>query len=142
MPSPVKQQENYMKTINYNDRLFRSVNNSESGEVDENTIFHYRQINDLVWATYQGGQILIGTLVAKVHSDGSLEMNYSHINQKGEMMTGECQSIPEMLIDGRIRLHEKWKWTCGDCSTGESTVEELLQETETMPNNSAADGLR
>ena len=118
-----------MKTLKYNDRIFRSVSNSENGEVDESTIFHYRQIDDLVWATYQGGQIRIGTLVAKVHPDGSLEMKYSHINQKGEMMTGECRSVPELLIDGRIKLHEKWQWTCGDYSKGESAVEELLSET-------------
>jgi hypothetical protein len=40
-----------MITINYNDRLFKAVSNSENGEVDESTIFHYRQTGDLVWGT-------------------------------------------------------------------------------------------
>lgn len=113
-------------TMNYNDRLFKAVSNSENGEVDQSTIFHYRQTDDLVWATYQGGQVRFGTLVAKVLPDASLEMRYSHVNLDGEMMTGECRSIPELLNDGRIKLNEKWQWTCGDCSAGESTVEELL----------------
>lgn len=113
-------------TINYNDKFFKAVSNSENGEVDESTIFHYRQTDDLVWGTYQGGQVQFGTLVAKVLPDASLEMRYSHVNLNGEMMTGECRSIPELLKDGRIRLNEKWQWTCGDCSEGESTVEELL----------------
>jgi hypothetical protein len=52
-------------------------------------------------------------------------MSYQHINRKGELMTGVCTSIPERLSDGRIRLHERWQWTCGDHSTGESIIEEI-----------------
>ena len=40
-------------------------------------------------------------------------------------MTGECHSVPEILPDGRYRLREKWRWTCGDGSSGESVIEEL-----------------
>jgi hypothetical protein len=40
-------------------------------------------------------------------------------------MTGICRSTPEILPDGRIRLHEKWQWTSGDRSSGESIVEEI-----------------
>lgn len=111
--------------INYNDRFFKAVSNSENGEVDESTIFHYRQTDDLVWATYKGGQVRFGTLVAKVLPDASLEMRYSHVNLNGEMMTGQCRSTPQLLEDGRIRLNEKWQWTSGDCSKGESVVEEV-----------------
>ncbi len=51
-------------------------------------------------------------------------MRYQHLNQKGELMTGKCFSTPETLSDGRIRLREKWQWTSGDFSEGESIVEE------------------
>jgi hypothetical protein len=40
-------------------------------------------------------------------------------------MTGRCVSTPEILNDGRLRLHEKWHWTCSDFSEGESIVEEI-----------------
>lgn len=114
-----------MATINYNDKFFKAVSNSENGEVDESTIFHYRQTGNLVWGTYQGGKVQLGTLVAKVLPDLSLEMRYSHVNINGEMMTGLCRSTPQLLQDGRIRLIEKWRWSCGDCSEGESAVEEV-----------------
>ena len=39
--------------------------------------------------------------------------------------TGICKSTPEILEDGRIRLHEKWQWTCGGGGAGESIVEEV-----------------
>lgn len=114
-----------MSKINYDNRLFRSLSNSETGEVSTATIFHYRQKNAFVWATYEGCAIQFGTLIAKVLESGKLEMRYSHINTAGELMTGECVSTPEVLPDGRLRLCEKWRWTCGNGVTGESIVEEV-----------------
>jgi hypothetical protein len=40
-------------------------------------------------------------------------------------MTGKCVSTPEITPDCKIRLYEKWKWTCGDFSSGESIIEEI-----------------
>jgi len=39
-------------------------------------------------------------------------------------MTGVCTSKPEFLANGKIRLHESWKWTSGDKSEGKSINEE------------------
>ena len=111
--------------ISYDGRTFRTVSNSETGEVGDGTLFHYHQKENLVWAEYSGGQIRLGTLIAKVLDDGSLDMRYQHINANGELMTGICRSTPELLPDGRIRLHEKWQWTSGDLSSGESVIEEI-----------------
>jgi hypothetical protein len=112
--------------MDYDGRMFRSVANSANGEVDAQTVFRYYQQGNIVWATYQGGSIQWGTLIAKVDDAGCLEMRYQHINTLGELMTGQCASTPEILADGRIRLHEKWQWTSGDHSSGESIVEEIL----------------
>lgn len=114
-----------MSTIPYHDRHFRAVGNSATGEVDDRTVFHYRQEGDVIWATYHGGQVRFGTLVARQRADGTLDMRYHHINLAGDMMTGECRSQPELLADGRLRLHENWQWTCGDRSRGESVVDEF-----------------
>ena len=40
-------------------------------------------------------------------------------------MTGTCISTPEILETGKIRLHEKWQWTSGDKSKGESIIDEM-----------------
>jgi hypothetical protein len=114
-----------MSEINYNNKKFASVQNSETGEVSSETVFHYRQKDDLVWAEYSGGEIVFGTLIAKADENSNLNMRYQHINKQGELMTGKCQSLPEILEDGRIRLHEKWQWTSGDLSKGESVIEEI-----------------
>ena len=114
-----------MNKIDYDNRTFKSVANSATGEVSAATTFHYHQKNNLIWAEYAGGEIVFGSLIAKLLADDSLEMRYQHLNKQGELMTGKCFSTPEILNDGRIRLHEKWQWTSGDFSTGESIVEEI-----------------
>jgi hypothetical protein len=110
--------------INYDGRVFRSVSNSDNGEVSAATTFYYHQQDDIVWATYGGGAIRFGTLVAKVVDAGCLEMRYQHVNARGELMTGRCHSTPAVLPDGRLRLFERWQWTCGDLSSGTSEIEE------------------
>ena len=113
------------RKIDYNDKKFTSVSSSETGEVSSETVFHYHQKEDLVWAEYEGGEIVFGTLVATCDERGALDMRYQHLNKNGELMTGKCLSTPEILEDGRIRLHEKWQWASGDLSKGESVIEEI-----------------
>lgn len=114
-----------MNKINYDNKIFASVQNSETGEVSSETRFYYRQKGALVWAEYSGGAVVFGSLIAKVTENDCLEMRYQHLNDGGELMTGECFSTPEILADGRIRLFEKWRWTSGDLSAGESIIEEI-----------------
>jgi hypothetical protein len=111
--------------INYNDKTFRSVSNSANGEVSEGTVFEYQQEGDLVSATYCGGSVVFGHLIGIVADSGEMDIRYHHLNILGQLMTGICQSAPVILPDGRIRLYERWKWTSGDESEGESVVEEI-----------------
>lgn len=116
---------NRKSKIHYAGKRFVPVVNASNGEVTGDTIFDYYQRGDGVWATYEGGAIRKGMLVAVVGTDGALDMRYQHVNAKGEIMTGECRSTPEVLADGRLRLHESWQWTSGDRSNGMSVVEEI-----------------
>lgn len=111
--------------INYHNRIFRSLSNTGNGEVGAETTFYYQQKDQIVSATYEGGSIRYGTLIAVVDEAGQLDMRYQHVNGQGELMTGRCQSVPELLPDGRLRLHETWQWTSGDLSAGHSVVEEV-----------------
>lgn len=114
-----------MTRINYDNRRFASVSNSANGEVSTATVFEYHQDGALVWASYSGGSIVYGTLLAQVDEQDCLDMRYQHLNTAGELMTGRCHSTPEVLPDGRLRLHEQWQWTSGDGSAGTSVIEEI-----------------
>lgn len=111
--------------INYDNKTFRSISNTDNGEVDGSTLFHYSQSGDIVTATYSGGGIKSGQLIAVVDESGILTMRYQHINQSGDFKYGHCTSTPEKMANGKLRLHEKWKWDCDDFSEGESIIEEV-----------------
>jgi len=111
--------------MNYNGKKFRSIASTSNGEVDSETIFEYHQNGKIIWGTYQGGQIDFGTLMGTVAETGKLQFNYQHYNREGTYMTGKCISTPQILPDQRIRLTEKWQWTCKDHSSGTSVIEEI-----------------
>jgi len=111
--------------VDYDNRVFRSVANTPNGEVGSETLFHYRQAGNRVWATYEVGGIAAGHLIATAGADGALDMRYHHLSPTGALMTGICRSRLEILPDGRYRLHETWQWTSGDLSRGTSIVEEI-----------------
>lgn len=110
--------------IDYNGRRFRPVLNSANGETSSKTIFHYHQEGRVLTCTYSGGRIVTGHLIGLVDDAGGIDMRYHQVNDKGELMTGICKTVPELLPDGRIRSHETWQWTSGDRSSGSSVLEE------------------
>ena len=110
--------------INYNNKVFRVISNAENGETSGETVFHYKQTGPVLTAEYSGGKIKYGHLLGIVDEKGNIEMRYHQVNEKGELMTGICKSTPEILVNGKIRLHEIWKWTSGDKSKGQSIIEE------------------
>lgn len=111
--------------INYHDKKFRPVSNTENGETSAETVFHYQQDGNILTSEYSGGKIKKGLLIGLVDEDGEIEMRYAQINENNEFMTGICISTPEMLPDGKIRLFESWQWTSGDKSKGNSVIEEI-----------------
>jgi hypothetical protein len=110
--------------INYNNKTFRPISNTANGETSEETIFFYKQHGNILTAEYSGGEIKQGQLIGLVDKQGAIEMRYQQVNDKNELMTGSCNSKPEILPNGKIRLHESWQWTSGDCSCGNSIIEE------------------
>jgi hypothetical protein len=111
--------------IDYNNMYFRPVQNSDNGEITQDTIFHYKQNGNVLVSEYKGGNIVCGQLIGLVDKEGNIDMRYHQINTRDELMTGICHSKPEILADGRIRLYENWKWTSGDLSEGYSVLEEI-----------------
>lgn len=51
-------------------------------------------------------------------------MRYHQIKKSGNIMTGTCQSKPEIMENGKIKLYETWQWTSGDQSHGSSVLME------------------
>jgi len=111
--------------MNYNNKKFSPVSNSENGEVSSEMIFHYQQTGNILTCDYKGSNIVSGHLIGIVDNRGNIQMRYHQVNQKGELMTGICESKPEIMENGKIRLQEEWHWTSGDKSRGKSVLEEI-----------------
>lgn len=111
--------------INYNNKVFKAIKNSSNGEVSSELIFLYKQNKNILSCSYADGSIVYGHLLGIVKNNGDIELSYHQVNSSNELRTGTCYSTPEVLENGKIRLHEKWQWTNGDLSEGTSILEEL-----------------
>ena len=110
------------ESFSVDDRFFTAVENSESGEVSEQTIFCYHQKGNVIWAEYSGGDIVKGFLIGTMDEEHNLHFNYQHMNTDGNLRTGSCDSAPK-IENGKLRFNEKWKWTMGE--EGTSVIEEI-----------------
>lgn len=111
--------------FNLHNKSFRSIYNSVSGDVNEDTIFHYSQQDAVISGTYSGGSVEKGELHGKFITPECMVFMYQHINTQGELMTGKCKSFPETNEQGKIQLKESWQWTSGDFSKGNSILVEI-----------------
>lgn len=108
--------------VSLDGRTFAPVRTSGGGEVGTDTVFHYHQDGDLIWASYNGGHVRVGRLVGT--RDGSrLAFRYVQVNEDGDISSGQCQSKLELLDDGRFRAHEEWRWE-SKRGSGTSVIEE------------------
>lgn len=114
-----------LNIVNYHNKKFKPISISNNGEVNSSMVFHYKQEGNIITCLYKGENIKRGHLIGLVDSDGNIEMRYHQVNRKSQLMTGICSTKPELMENGKIRLHESWQWTSGDHSQGESVLEEI-----------------
>lgn len=106
--------------INYDGRRFRADDGGETAAIAQ-----YHQRGDLLWAEFDGGEVRRGSLCGRAAPEGELEFAYSIVLLNGEVVSGRCHSTPELLADGRVRLHERWQRFGANPSAGVSTIEEI-----------------
>jgi hypothetical protein len=54
------------ETINYNNKKFRPVSNTDNGETSNETLFLYKQVGNILTSDYSGGKIKYGHLIGLV----------------------------------------------------------------------------
>ncbi|HEX8347097.1 MAG TPA: cupin domain-containing protein [Actinoplanes sp.] len=108
--------------IDYDGRIFRSAATETADTGGAGPIGHYHQRGDEVWAEFSGGRVVRGGLAGRCDADGVLTLAYHQLLDDGEVVAGLCTSRPELLADGRVRLHEQWRRFDG--SAGVSVIEE------------------
>ncbi|MEU4392184.1 hypothetical protein [Kribbella sp. NPDC023855] len=109
--------------IDYNGRRFRDAAHAEG----DGPVAAYRQHGDLLWADFSGGRVRRGSLSGLCHPDGTLEFTYTMVLADGTLLAGYCESTPEMLPGGQIRLHERWERYGPQAATGVSQLDEIVE---------------
>ena len=104
-------------------RIFRTKANTTGGAVGHATLFHCRQRGGRAWATYSGGGVRFGTLVAVADQSNHLDMRYRHLSLENELREGRCRSTPHWQYNP-LEVDEVWEWTSGPAGKGRSTLQE------------------
>ena len=78
-----------MVNINFNNKVFSLVQNTDKGRVDSETIFEYKQNGNLVTADYFGGPIKYGKIIALLE-DEKLDMLYQCSTTDNELKAGKA----------------------------------------------------
>lgn len=98
-----------MKKIDFTNKKFFLVKNSENGEVDSETVFEYQQDGNLVTADYYGGAIKYGKIIAHLKDD-TLIMMYQCITLEYELKAGKAIAKITFTKNNKIKLSLNWEW--------------------------------
>lgn len=84
----------------------------------------YHREDDLVWAEFSaGGTLRSGRLVGLLRPDGSFDAVYCLVTATGDLVSGECHSVPEFDAQGNIRIRDHFRRADG--TTGISAIRQI-----------------
>lgn len=98
-----------MSQLSFHNKSFRLLQNSDTGQVTDETIFHYQQNDDLVTADYHGGTIRYGKIIAQLVDD-KLHMMYQCLTSENELKAGKAIANISRSAEGKITLSLDWQW--------------------------------
>ena len=94
----------------FDGKTFRVVRNDGPGaEVNEATVFYYRQMGNIVLADYTGGGVRAGKLVGVLEGD-TIRHGYVQVNHAGEIHSGHSTVEVQRTAVGKLRLVDSWEW--------------------------------
>lgn len=101
----------------------RVTSTSSGSVVDRSTLFSFRQSGSTVQCQYTGGAVKYGTLIGTLNQN-CLEFAYVQRDVLGRVDAGESRAEIVRLTDGRLSMHEHYRWLTR-AGTGVNVFEEL-----------------
>jgi len=98
-----------MSTINFHNKTFSLVENSEHGSATSKTIFKFQQEDNLVTADYSGGGIKYGKIVSRLENE-TLQMLYQCLTEEGILKAGKATAKVGFIEKNKIKLSLDWEW--------------------------------
>jgi hypothetical protein len=113
-----------MKHFDFNNKKFALIQNSSNGQVNTDTIFEYKQDDNLVTADYYGGSIKYGKIIAKLTGE-QLEMLYQCLTTDNQMKAGKAIGQISLTENNKIKLSLEWEWLTNSSEKGKSEYIEI-----------------
>ena len=113
-----------MQKIDFNNKTFVLIDNSEKGKVNSRTVFKYFQEGDLVTADYSGGPIRTGKIIARLEGM-QLHMLYQCLTIQNELKAGRATADIVFNEHDKLHLKLKWEWLGSPSEKGTSEYLEL-----------------
>jgi hypothetical protein len=110
----------------FNNKTFALIQNSESGQVNSETVFEYKQDGNLVTADYFGGSVRYGKIIALLEDD-KLDMLYQCLTIDNELKAGKALAKISRSSEGKIKLGLDWEWLTDGNQKGKSEYIEINQ---------------
>src|SRR5690606_21894505 len=103
---------------------FVLIQNSDSGEVNSETVFEYKQDGNLVTANYFGGTIRYGKIMAALKDD-ELNMLYQCLTTDNQLKSGKAIAKISLTDSGKMKLNLNWEWLTNGNEKGTSDYIEI-----------------
>ena len=113
-----------MNNYDFNNKKFALIENSESGQVNSETVFEYKQQDNLVTADYFGGTIKYGKIIADLKDD-ELNMLYQCLTIDNQLKAGKAIAKISLTDKGKIKLCLNWEWLTNGSEKGVSEYIEI-----------------
>ena len=117
-------QETEMSKFSFDNKRFALIQNSESGQVNSETIFEYKQQDNLVTADYFGGTIKYGKIIADLKND-ELNMLYQCLTTDNQLKAGKAIAKISLTENAKIKLCLNWEWLTNGNEKGVSEYIEI-----------------
>ena len=100
----------YSNKYNIHKKNFKVVKNDGIDvEVNTETIFHFYQNDELIYAEYNGGKVKYGEIFGIIENE-TIYFYYSQENLVGEKNQGSSKDEIKMLENDKLQLIDKWEW--------------------------------
>ena len=113
-----------MSDFNFVNKRLTLTQNFESGQVNSETVFEYKQQDNLVTADYFGGTIKYGKIIADLKED-ELNMLYQCLTTDNQLKAGKAIAKISMTDKGKIKLRLNWEWLTNGNEKGVSEYIEI-----------------
>ncbi len=110
--------------VDFNNKTFALLENSEKGTVNSDTIFKYKQDGNLVTADYEGGTVRCGKIIARLDGE-KLHMRYHCLTTEDVLKSGKAIAKISFNEQSKILLHLDWEWLDGGGEKGTSVYVEI-----------------